>query len=438
MADTTDYHSPSTSQTLPLEEGGSSGRAGLDSVLPVRGWAAIAPALQSRNFRLFWLGQTASLVGTSLQVVAEGWLIYNLTDSTFWLGMVGFIALVPVVPISFLGAILIDRMPRRKLILTTQIGLMAQASVFAILALSGQIRLWHIILLYFVFGSLLAIDHPARRAFLVELVSRDELANAVALNATSFNVSSLIGYAVAGLLIAAVGAGGTMLLNASTYIFPLVALAAIRIPDVGQDTQPAALRTALSEGIITLWRQPTLLGAVSLMAVVGGLAAPVYAMMPAFAEEVLGTDSIGLGLLLAAVALGSLIGTAVIARVGIQRRGRSLTLVSLLLPILVVAFALSRRMLIACLFLVVLGLVLLVLQSLTITLVQLHIPNRVRGRVMSLYSQLHAGSDTVGNVIIGGVATHLGLPLAFSLGGMIAILYAIGLRWHMPSIRQLD
>jgi MFS family permease len=416
MADTTDYH----------------------SALPAPGWAAIAPALQSRNFRLFWLGQTASLIGTSLQVVAEGWLIYKLTDSTFWLGMVGFIALVPVVPISFLGGVLIDRMPRRKVILATQIGLMAQASVFAILALSGQIRLWHIILLYFVFGSLLAIDHPARRTFLVDLVNRDELANAVALNATSFNVSSLIGYAVAGLLIAAVGAGGTMLLNATTYIFPLMALAAIRVPDVGQDTQRPSLGVALSEGIVTLWRQPTLLGAISLMAVVGGLAAPVYAMMPAFAKDVLGTDSVGLGLLLAAVALGSLIGTAVVARLGTRRQGRTLTLVSLLLPILVIAFALSRQMPIACLFLVALGLVLLVLQSLTITLVQLHIPDRVRGRVMSLYSQLHAGSDTVGNVIIGSVAVRLGLPLALSLGGVIAILYAVGLRLALPPVRHLD
>jgi MFS family permease len=416
MADTTDYQ----------------------SVLPAPGWTAIAPALQSRNFRLFWLGQTASLVGTSLQVVAEGWLIYNLTASTFWLGMVGFIALVPVVPISFLGGILIDRVPRRKLILATQTGLMAQASVFAILALSGQIRLWHVIVLYFVFGSLLAIDHPARRAFLVDLVSRDELANAVALNATSFNVSSLIGYAVAGLLIATVGAGGTMLLNATTYIFPLVALAAIHVPDIGQDSQRPSLGVALSEGIITLWKQPSLLGAISLMAVVGGLAAPVYAMMPAFAEDVLGTDSVGLGLLLAAIALGSLIGTAVVARLGVQRRGHALTLVSLLLPILVIAFALSRQMLIACLFLIALGLVLLVLQSLTITLVQLHIADRVRGRVMSLYSQLHAGSDTLGNVIIGGMAVRLGLPLALSMGGVLAILYAIALRVAMPPVRHLD
>jgi MFS family permease len=402
------------------------------------GWTIIAPALRTRNFRLFWISQTLSLVGTSLQVVAEGWLVYDLTGSTFWLGAVGFIALLPVVPISFLGGLVIDRFPRRKLILATQSGLLVQAAVFALLALSGQIRLWHIILLYFVFGSLLAIDHPARRTFLVDLVERDTLANAVALNATSFNLSSLVGYAAAGLLIATVGAGGTMLFNAATYLFPIWALATIRVPDVGQDTRRPSLGVAISEGVVTLWKQPSILGGVSLMAIVGGLAAPVYVMMPAFAEDVLGTDSVGLGLLLAAAALGSVIGTAVVAKLGVNRRGRTLTVVSLLLPALVVGVALSGSMLLACLFLIALGLVLLMLQSLTITLVQVHVPDRVRGRVMSLYSQLHAGSDTTGNLMIGGLAGLLGLPLALSLGGVVAMIYALGLRIAMPSVDNLD
>jgi len=133
----------------------------------------VAPALRSRNFRLFWIGQIISTIGTSLQVVAEGWLIYELTQSTFWLGMVGLLALIPVLPISLLGGVLIDRVPRRKLLIATQVGLLAQATVFAVLALSGRLELWHIIVLYFIFGALLAIDHPARRAFLVELVDED-------------------------------------------------------------------------------------------------------------------------------------------------------------------------------------------------------------------------------------------------------------------------
>lgn len=408
------------------------------SVLPAAGWPAFAPALRSRNFRLFWFAQSISLIGTSLQVVAEGWLIYNLTGSTFWLGLVSFIALLPVVPISLLGGVLIDRLPRRKLILATQVALAAQAAVFALLALSGQIRLWHIILLYFIFGALLAIDHPARRAFLVDLVERDELANAVALNASSFNLTQFIGYATSGLLIASIGAGGTMLLNAASYLFPIWALASIHVPDVGQDTQRPPLGAALSEGASTLWKQPLILGAISLMAVVGGLAWPVYGMMPAFAEDVLGTGAVGLGLLMAAGALGSVLGTVLVTRLSSHRLGRSLVAASLLLPVLAAGFALSKNIFVACLLLVGLGLALLLLHSLTVTLVQINIPDRVRGRVMSLYSMVHAGSSTAGNVLIGGAAVYLGLPLALSLGGLAALIYALGLSIAMPSLRRKD
>jgi MFS family permease len=370
--------------------------------------------------------------------VAEGWLIYNLTGSTFWLGMVAFIALLPVVPISFLGGVIIDRVPHRKLILATQCGLMAQATIFALLAYSGQIRLWQVIVLYFIFGSLLAIDHPARRAFLVDLVSRDELANAVALNATIFNFSSLIGFAAAGLLIAAMGVSGTMMVNAATYLAPILALAAIRVRDVRQDVKLQPVKAAFVEGVITLWKQPKILATVSLMAVIGGLAWPVFGMMPAFAEDVLQTNSIGLGLLLAAGAFGSLIGTVLVARVGMSRRGRTLTVVSFILPLLIIGFALSDNMLQACLFLIALGVGLIVLQSLVITLVQVNISDRVRGRVMSLYSQVHAGSDTLSNVLIGWIAVSLGLPLALSLGGLVAVIYALTLRFIMPSLRRLD
>ena len=159
---------------------------------------SIAPALRSRNFRLFWMAQLISTIGTSLQVVVEGWLVYQVTDSTLWLGLVGFIGLLPVVPIAFLGGVVIDRVPRRKLILLTQSGLLLQTTIFAFLIQTGDIQLWQIIVLYSIFGALLAIDHPARRAFLVDLVSPEDLANAVALNASLFNVSNLIGFMASG------------------------------------------------------------------------------------------------------------------------------------------------------------------------------------------------------------------------------------------------
>jgi len=411
--------------------------------------SAMAPALRSRNFRLFWIGQTISLIGTSLQVVAEGWLIYQLTHSTFWLGMTSFLALLPVLPISLVGGILIDRMPRRKLIQITQCCLLVQSVIFGLLAVSGQLVLWHMIVLYFIFGAILAIDHPARRAFLVELVTQDDLANAVALNAAVFNLSGLIGYALGGLLIATAGAGYTMLLNALTYIAPIIMLALIRVPDVAADRRevdhsqtipatPQPFKAAVLEGALTLWRQPALLGAISLMAVVGGLTGPALGMLPAYADAVVHTSAIGLGILMAAGAFGSILGTLVIARFGRRDRGPLLTMISLCLPILLFGFAFSTNLLLACVLLVAIGAALLILQSLVITMVQLQIPDRVRGRVMTLYSILHAGSETGGNMVVGWLALYLGLPFALCAGGVAALLYALGLRTVLPAVDRLE
>ena len=412
------------------------------SIAPSR-WARLSPALRSRNFRLFWLGQLISVVGTSVQVVAEGWLVYNITGSTFWLGMVGLLGLLPVLPVSLLGGLLIDRVPRRKLILVTQIGLMVQAAIFALLAQRGQLVLWHIIVLYFVFGALLAIDHPARRAFLVELVPAEDLANAVALNATVFNMSSLIGYALAGFMLAWLGAGATMLFNATTYLAPITMLLLIRVRDVVADA-PAAkgekqgLQDALLEGARELLRKPELLATISLMAVVGGLAYPVFGLMAAFAEEVMQVDTVGLGVLMAAGALGSVIGTFTISNLGQHQRGRTLAVVAVLLPLTVALFTVVRSLWLSCIILVLIGIALLIVQSLTITLVQLHIADRVRGRVMSIYSLLHAGSDTMGNVAVGAVAVWLGLPLALAVGAGLALCFAISISLLIPAIRRLD
>jgi hypothetical protein len=181
-----------------------------------------------------------------------------------------------------------------------------------------------------------------------------------------------------------------------------------------------------------------MLGVMALMAVVGGLAYPVFGMMPAFAGEVLQVDALGLGILMAAGAFGSVLGTLTLSRLGGQARGRRLALAGLLLPGLVVLFAATRQLWSSITVLIAIGILLLVVQSLAITLVQLHIADRVRGRVMSIYSLLHAGSDTLGNVAVGAAAMMLGLPVALAAGGLLALGFAIALWVWLPGLRHLD
>jgi MFS family permease len=228
-----------------------------------------------------------------------------------------------------------------------------------------------------------------------------------------------------------------MLLNAATYLAPIVALAMIQVKDVRHDTARESLGVALSEGIVTLYRRPALLGAISLMVTVGGLPLAIALMMPAFAEDVVGTDAMGLGLLLASTAVGAVLSTFFVARLRAGRRGRVLALSSLVLPLLLMAFAVSRWMPAACLTLLFVGLVHSVLHATSTTLVQVGVPDRVRGRVMSLYGMLIIGVPKLTGVLIGGLAMNLGLPLTIGLFSVLALCYALGLHLLMPSVRHL-
>jgi MFS family permease len=377
-------------------------------------------------------------MGTFLQVVAESWLLYQLTGSTLWLGVLGIVGLIPVVPIAFLGGLLADRVPRRRLILVTQIGLLAQAAVFGLLVVTGRITVWQIIVLDFVMGALYAIDQPARQAFLPELVSEESLANAIALNAAVFQISRVVGQAAAGLLIATIGAGSTILINAATFLAAILALILIRIRDVSHDVTQVSLGAALSGGILALYRQPTLLGTISLMITVGGLPLAIALMMPAFAQDVVQADAVGLGLLLAATAVGAVLSTFLVARIRTGRRGRALTVSSLSLPLFMIGFALSRSLLAACLLLLFVGMLQSVLHAMSTTLVQVNVPDRVRGRVMSVYGMLIIGVPKVTGVLIGGLAERTGLPITIGLFSLLCLLYALGLHLLMPSVRSQD
>jgi sugar phosphate permease len=229
-----------------------------------------------------------------------------------------------------------------------------------------------------------------------------------------------------------------MLLNAATFLAPIIALTLIRVRDIGHDTERPSLGVALSEGITTLYQRPPLLGTISLMITVGGLPLTISLMMPAFAEDVVHTDATGLGLLLASTAAGAVLSTLIVTRFRVGQRGRAVMLSSLVLPLFMMSFAFSRSMLVACSILLTIGLIQSVLHAMSTTLVQVNVPSRVRGRVMSLYGMLIIGGPKLTGVLIGGLAESFGLPLTIGLSSAVGLVYALGLHLLMPSVRKLD
>ena len=399
-------------------------------------WASIAPALSSRNFRLFWIAQIVSTVGTALQGIAESYLIFQLTKSYALLGAFRVIALLPVIPLALLGGLVIDRFPRRKLIMFTQTGLMLQAAVFAVLIFSKQIQVWQIIVLDSIMAALFAIDQPARQTFLGDIVADEHLANAIALNATIFQIARAAGMVLGGVLIAAVSAGGAMALNALSYVAPLVALVLMRVKEHPREPRHAKLRTAFSAGFKTLLQQPALIGTIGFMAVIGGLATTMNLMMPAYAADILKTDAVGLGLLLGSNALGAVAGTLLLNRLGKRRRGYVLIASSLISAMLILAISALPTMLVTVALLFILGTFVLIVQALANTLVQLGVPLQVRGRVMSIYSMANAGAPMAGGVAIGLLSQAKGLPIAFAAIGAVMLLYTLGLNILQPSVRR--
>ncbi len=401
-------------------------------------WTKLSPALASRDFRLFWVSQIVSTTGTFFQLLAERWLIYEMTQSAFMLGVIGFIGLIPVIPISFLGGFIIDRVPRRKLLLITQSGLLLQAIVFATLVYSGQIRVWHIIFLDFVLGSLAAIDQPARQSFLTDLVGKKDLADAVALNSILFHFTRTLGFTTSGLIIASIGASGAIILNAFTYLAPIVALLLIQTEGIGSDKGKAPLKSALSEGLRVIWKSPPVLGVISLIAIAGGLSWPVYGLMPAFVEEVLQAGPIALGGLLGISGLGALLGIFVMSHQKHRKRGHQIMAAGLATPLLMLGFAASRTVVIAGVFSFVYGLSQLILQTMANTLIQINIPDYVRGRVMSVYTLLNAGMPAFAGIVVGAGANFIGLPMAFTISGAVALAYVVFVYVVIPSVRHLD
>jgi MFS family permease len=389
-------------------------------------------ALRLPDYRVYWFGQLASQTGTWMQSLAQSWLVLLLTDSPLALGTVATVQFTPILLLSLFGGVLADRMSKLRLLLITQVIMLAQAAALALLTWSGHIQLWHIYGLAFVLGTANALSNPARQAFVRDLVGPDDLPNAVALNSAQFNLSRVVGPSLGGLVITIVGVAGCFVLNALSYLGVIAALLRLRTRHGSTAVAPTrgTVLGQIGEGIRYALTTPDIALIVLLMGVIGTFGYNFNVVLPLIARYMLNATPLEFGGLTTAMGVGSLL-----AALGLAYSGRA-TRQTLLFgaggfSLLLAAVALSYWWLATIPLLVLLGLCSIVFSTTANTRLQMVTPAPLRGRVLSIYMLLFAGTTPFGSLIIGTVAEHagvqfavLGAGIACGLGVVGALVYA--------------
>ena len=394
-------------------------------------------ALRHRNFRLFFSGQLISLIGTWMQTVAQSWLIFRLSGSSLLLGMVSFASQIPVFLVSPIGGHTADRVDRRRIMIATQSASMILAFILAALTLSGRVREWHIIALAVLLGLVNAFDLPARQAALVQMVEREDLMNAIALNSSMFNGARIVGPAVAGLLVAAIGEGWCFFANGASYIAVIIGLLMMRLPRAveGHAVSGTAVENIV-EGFRYATRTAPIRALLLLIGVVSFCGMPYAVLMPVFAENIFHAGARGLGILMGASGIGALLGSIILAmRSTVRGLGRWVAVATGTFGASLTLFAVSKSFLLSTIVLVPVGMAMMVQMASSNTLIQSMVPDALRGRVMALYSMMFMGMGPLGSLLAGSVAQRAGAPVAVAAGGIISIAGALLFGWRLPSLR---
>lgn len=396
-------------------------------------------SLGQRNYRLWFMGQSASMVGTWMQMTAQGFLVYQLTRSPAYLGYVGFANGIPLWLFTLYGGVISDRISRRKLLLITQTAMMVLAFILAALTFLNWVQPWHIIVLSFGLGIANAFDAPARQSFVVELVPREDLGNAIALTSMMVNLGTATGPAIAGVAYALLGPAWCFSINGISFLAVISALLMMRLKPIPPRPRTGSAFDEFKDGFRYVFSHPILriLIATATTATIFGLG---YAtLLPAWSVSILGGDSTTNGYLQSARGVGSLIGALTIASLGrVHYKGRLLTLGSLLFPVLLLLWSTVRWIPLSLLTLVGVGFGVMVMLNMTNTLVQSLVPDQLRGRVMSIYTLAFFGMFPVSSLIAGAAAEQFGAPLTVALGAALTLGYAIFLWLRVPQLRAME
>lgn len=392
-------------------------------------------ALQFRDYRLLWWGMIVSNIGTWMQMVAQGYLVYQLTRSPFALGLVGFVRAVPVFGLSLFAGVVADRVDRRRLLIVTQSLAALFALALAVLTSTGVIQVWMILALSFLSASVMAFDNPTRQALVPDIVGREYIANAVALQSAAFNGTGVIGPSLAGVALGVVGVAACFYINAVSFIAVIVALLLMAtIPH--RTTRKQTMLQNLREGFLYVRGNRVVAALLVQMAAIGLLGRPYTQLMPAMQRDVLHVGATGLGLLMAFSGIGALGGALAIASFSaFTRRGLLLTIVIAVFGLSLVAFALSRSFPLSLGLLVIVGAAATMSMSTTNMLIQLGVPGDLRGRIMSMYTMIAMGSMPLGAMVLGTVASFVGVPETLLFGGIGCLAALLAITAWVPAVR---
>jgi MFS family permease len=393
-------------------------------------------ALRHRNFRLFVGGQVISLVGTWMQTVAQAWLVYRLSGSSLLLGTVGFAGQIPIFLLAPIGGIAADRGDRRKIVMATQAASMVLAGVLAVITLTDNVRVWHVILLSVLLGIVNSFDIPARQSFLVEMVGKDDLMNAIALNSSIFNGARVIGPGIAGLLVALLGEGWCFALNSVTYIAVVVSLMMMTVDAARPRPIEGSPMEQIAQGFRFAWGTRPVRDILGLVGLISAVGMPYTVLMPIFADRILGGGPRGLGILMGATGIGALGGALFLAsRSNVRGLGRWTAIAAAGFGASMIAFAFSPYFWLSAAFLVPTGAFMMLQNASANTMLQAMAPDHLRGRVIALYSMMLMGMAPLGSLFAGVAADTIGAPMAVALGGVVCLAGAWLFATRLPVIR---
>ncbi len=374
-----------------------------------------------------------------MQITAQSFLVFELTRSPAYLGYVSFAFGLPSWIFMLYGGVIADRIPRRTLLIIAQFSMMIMAFVLAAVTFAGIVQPWHIVVFVLGLGLANAFDAPARQAFVIELVDREDISNAVALNSTLFNMSSVVGPAVAGVVYMVLGPAWCFMVNGLSFIAVIIALLLMKVkPNHTSHKQTSAL-SSLKEGVRYVLREPVILTLMCLVAVTAMFGFAYTTLIPAWAVTILDGDATTNGLLHSARGVGAVLSALLIASLGrFTFKGKLLTLGTFLLPILLVVFSMVRWIPLSLLIMLCLGVALLLIINLANILLQTLVSDNLRGRVMSIYSLTHFGFMPIGGLFAGLMAEYAGEPATVIIFGLLCFISAVILWFYTPMLRRVE